>query len=127
MAAQVRTKGGISMETAWIPHKTETIQTVVAGSGGIKPNMSPMAAYPGSPGRLRVVEDVDVEALYDKGEILRDWTISTARSQNDTRNRRSFNVQPMSWRRVRPSLAATVIRFTEIQKPCLLTWLRKTS
>jgi N-methylhydantoinase B len=55
-------RGGSSMQTAWKPHKTQAIQTVVAGSGGIKPNTSPMAGYPGAPGSVRMVENADFDS-----------------------------------------------------------------
>ncbi len=59
-------RGGVSMEAAWLPHGTDAIQTVVAGSGGIKPNTSPMGAYPGAPGNLRVVEDADFDSFVEE-------------------------------------------------------------
>jgi N-methylhydantoinase B len=62
-------RGGASMQTAWKPHNTQAIQTVVAGSGGVKPNTSPMAAYPGAPGSLRMVENADFDSHVEDQEM----------------------------------------------------------
>jgi len=62
-------RGGVSMQTAWKPHNTQAIQTVVAGSGGVKPNTSPMAAYPGAPGSLRMVENADFDSYIEAQEM----------------------------------------------------------
>lgn len=65
-------RGGVSMQTAWKPHNTQAIQTVVAGSGGVKPNTSPMAGYPGAPGSVRIVEDADFESHVEERDMPTD-------------------------------------------------------
>lgn len=62
-------RGGTSMETAWLPHNTEKIETLFAGTGGLKPNSAPLAGYPAGPGRVRVAEDVDFDAFRAEQEM----------------------------------------------------------
>lgn len=62
-------RGGGGMDSCFIPHNTEAIQTVVAGNGGVTPNTRGIAAYPGAPIRSRTVDDSDILEQFENQEI----------------------------------------------------------
>ena len=65
-------RGGAGMDSCWIPHKTDGIQTVVAGTGGVTPNTRGIAGYPGAPIRTRTADGSDVDDRFDASEIPAD-------------------------------------------------------
>lgn len=65
-------RGGTGMDSCWIPHNTEGIQTVVAATGGVTPNTRGIAGYPGAPIRARTMDGSDAAERFEKGEIPAD-------------------------------------------------------
>jgi N-methylhydantoinase B len=62
-------RGGTGMQTAWLPHKTEQIDTVIAGTGCITPNTRGLSSYPGATIRSRMRRDTDIESQFDDQHI----------------------------------------------------------
>jgi len=65
-------RGGTGMDSCWVPHKTQGIQTVIAGTGGVTPNTRGIGGYPGAPIRSRTVDESDIEEQFEAGEIPED-------------------------------------------------------
>jgi N-methylhydantoinase B len=54
-------RGGAGYEVGFVPHKTDGIKTVLAGTGGVTPNTSGLAGHPGTTVRAKVASDSDVQ------------------------------------------------------------------
>jgi N-methylhydantoinase B len=65
-------RGGGGMDSCFIPHNTNAIQTVVAGNGGVTPNTRGISSYPGAPIRSRTVDDSDILERFESQEIPED-------------------------------------------------------
>jgi N-methylhydantoinase B len=65
-------RGGGGMDSCFIPHNTNAIQTVVAGNGGVTPNTRGISSYPGAPIRSRTVDDSDILERFENQEIPED-------------------------------------------------------
>jgi len=62
-------RGGATMQYGWIPHKTDGIQNIFCGNSGVTPISAGIGAYPGVPSLNQVVEDTDVHAHLEDGNI----------------------------------------------------------
>lgn len=65
-------RGGAGLKTSWIPHKTDEIETVVFGSGGLVPLTMGIGAYPGAPFRPRILRDSDIKERLEGSSIVQD-------------------------------------------------------
>lgn len=50
-------------------HEADQIDTLFVGTGGVKPNSTPVTGYPDSPVRVRVLEESDIDTHLHAGEI----------------------------------------------------------
>jgi N-methylhydantoinase B len=66
-------RGGGGMDSCFIPHNTDAIQTVVAGNGGVTPNTRGISSYPGAPIRSRTADDSDILERFENQEIPEDF------------------------------------------------------